>query len=214
MKTILIIMGVAIIGVGVWYVTRPKPDASVPTAVVSDVSTTTAKPDTKPAENTTQAVGAKQVDNANVKIAFKGFGPDKVHNGSFDKITSKLALNATGDLSGEVVVDMSSLTTDNSEKLTPHLKSADFFDVVKYPTATFKLNNVTGADAQGGIAYGTFTIKGVSKDVTFPFNVTKSSDGNSIGGYKATFNINMKGFGIDQKFANEVVEVTVTVPLK
>lgn len=201
MKTISIILGVVIIGAGVWYVTKPKPDATVPTAVVSDASSTTNTSDTKPAENTTPATSVKSLDNANVKVTFKGFGPDKVHNGGFDKITSKLDF-VGADLAGEVVVDMSSLTSDNSEKLTPHLKSADFFDVAKYPTSTFKLFSVAG-----GKATGKLTAHGVTKDVSFPITKTDTE-------YKATFNIDMKAFGIVQAFANEVVEVTVTVPLK
>ena len=95
MKTISIILGVVIIGAGVWYATKPEPDASVPTAVVSDVSTTTAKPDTKPVDTkATASTTPKSVDNANVKIAFKGFGPDKVHNGTFGKIARSTSQKA------------------------------------------------------------------------------------------------------------------------
>jgi polyisoprenoid-binding protein YceI len=206
MKTIWIILGVVIIGGGIWYVSKPKPDASVPTAVVSDVSTTTDTSTTKPTENTTQATGVKQIDNANVKISFKGFGPDKVHNGTFGKVNSKLAFNATGDLSGEVVVDMTTLVADNTDKLTPHLKSADFFDVVKYPTATFKVTSFKDSKVSG-----VMTIHGVSKTVSFSDVIIEQI---RPAQYKAKFNIDMKEFGIVQKFANEVVEVTVTVPLK
>jgi polyisoprenoid-binding protein YceI len=59
----------------------------------------------------------------------------------------------------------------------------------------------------GGKATGKLTAHGVTKDVSFPITKTDTE-------YKATFNIDMKAFGIVQAFANEVVEVTVTVPLK
>lgn len=201
MKTFLIILSVVVIIGIIWYVNRPKPDASVPTAVVSDVSTTDTS-DTKSAEPATLLSNTKSVDNTNVKIAFKGFGPDKVHNGTFEKISSKLKLNNMNGMEGLVTVDMTSLIADNTEKLTPHLKSADFFDVVKYPTAEFALENIVE-----GKVLGTLLLHGVRKDISFPVVKTDAE-------YKATFNIDMKEFGIIQKFANEIVEVTVTVPLK
>ena len=200
MKKTFIILGLIIVAIIIWMATKPKPDATVPEAVVSDSSTTIETTTTK-SEDTKQATGAKQVDNANVKVSFKGFGPDKVHNGTFGKVTSKLDFVGT-DLAGEVVVDMTSLVADDTEKLTPHLKSDAFFDVAKYPTATFKLFSVAG-----GKAVGKLTTHGVTKDVSFPIVKTDME-------YKASFNIDMKAFGIVQAFANEVVEVTVTVPLK
>jgi len=213
MRKILIFLGLIIIGGGIWFSIQTKPDESVPTATVNNVTTNTNTPSVEVKESTTTTDSVKSIDNANVKIAFKGFGPGKFHNGSFEKIDSKLKLNDLSGMEGTVTVDMNSLTTD-TEAVTKHLKTADFFDAVKYPTATFKVTKLEGADAQGGNASGVFTIKGKSKEVTFPFTLIKSNNANSIDGYTAKFNINMKEFGIDQKFANEIVELTVTVPLK
>lgn len=207
MKKTFLVLGLIIIAIIIWMATKPKPDANVPTATVSDVTTTADTSNTKPNETTqtaTPATGAKQIDNANVKITFRGFGPDKIHNGSFGKIDSKLVANGD-NITGEIIVDMNSLLADNVEKLTPHLKSADFFDVAKYPTATFKISSF-----KNGKISGVMTIHGVSKNVTVD---VLSLETNPIR-YSSTFNIDMKEFGINQKFANEVVEVTVIVPLK
>lgn len=213
MKPVLIALGVIIIGTVVWYGIQTKPDASVPTATINDVSAVTDEKKMVADEsvNKPDAMAKNEVDNANVKIAFTGFGPGKKHVGSFSKIDSKLSISES--LAGEITVDMDSLTTD-TEAVTKHLKTDAFFDVAKYPTAKFKFTKMEGVDAVGGNASGIFTIKGKSKEVTFPYTLIKSNNAESVTGYSATFNINMKEFGIDQKFANEVIELTVTVPLK
>jgi len=213
MKSILIVLVIVVIGGGIWYSIQTKPDASVPTATVNDVNTTTDEKKMVADEsiNKSDVMAKNEVDNANVKIAFTGFGPGKKHVGSFSKIDSKLSISES--LSGEITVDMNSLTTD-TEAVTKHLKTDAFFDTAKYPTAKFKITNMEGIDAIGGTVSGIFTIKGKSKEVSFPYTFIKSNNAGSVTGYSATFNINMKEFGIDQKFANEVVELTVTVPLK
>ncbi len=201
MKPILIVLGVIVIGGAVWYGIQTKPDASVPVATVSDVSTTTDEKKMVADESINKPVASKkEVDNANVKITFKGFGPGKVHDGSFTKVDSKLSFDGD-NLKGEVVVDMNSITTEIA-KLTSDLKSSTFFDVVKYPTATFKVTSF-----KDGKISGVLTTHGISKNVSFD---VKSSDTALI----SNFTIDMKQFGIDQKLANEVVELTVTVPLK
>lgn len=203
MKSVLIFLVVLVLGGVIWYSIQTKPDASVPEAVVSDVNTTTEDKNLVADESTNKlATSSKEVDNVNVKITFKGFGPGKVHDGSFSKIDSKLSFDAAGSLKGEVVVDMSSLSTDNEEKLTPHLKSKDFFDVAKYPSATFKVVSL-----KDGKLSGLMTAHGISKNVSFD---VASSDKE----LSSKFNIDMKEFGINQKFANEVIELTVIVPLK
>ncbi len=207
MKTILIIIVIAGLGYFGWQAIQTKPDTSVPQAIVSD--TTVAESSKTPNDTTfskPSTTSGKTVDNANVKVSFKGFGPGKLHNGSFSGINSKLSFDAKGDLSGTVIVDVDSLTTD-TEGVTKHLKTDAFFDVAKYPNATFKLNSLVGLDAQGAEASGLFTIHGVTKTVTFPVKSSANS-------FTATFNLNLKDFGINQTFANETIELSVVVPLK
>ncbi len=202
MKSILIALGIIVIGGVVWYAIQTKPDASIQEAQVSDVTTTTNnESEIKASENeTTQTASDKEIDNANVKITFKGFGPGKVHEGSFGKVDSKLAFDGS-DIKGEVMVDMNSLSTEIS-KVTTDLKSKTFFEVSKYPTATFKVTSFKDNKLSG-----VMTVHGVSKNVT----VDVKSSATEL---SSTFNIDMKEFGIDQKLANEVVELTVTAPLK
>lgn len=208
MKTFLIIVVIAVLGYFGWQQMQTQPDPATPTATVTDeVSTTvdTATPTT---------ASGKQVDNAKVTIGFTGFGPGKKHVGSFSDVRSDLKLDAKGDMTGSITVGMASLSTDTA-KVTDHLKTDDFFDVAKYPTAIFTVTKDLTASTCSGVdvmceapyLYGNFTIHGVTKGVSFP--VVRSADK-----YTATFTIDMKEFGIDQTFANETVELQVTVPIK
>ncbi len=87
-----------------------------------------------------------------------------------------------------------SLESD-SEKLTGHLESPDFFDVQKFPTSTFQSTSIlekSTGDATHEIT-GNLTLHGVTKVITFPAKVTKAPD--AVTG-TAEFTINRKDFGI------------------
>lgn len=80
-----------------------------------------------------------------------------------------------------------------------HLRTADFFDVAKYPDITFKSTKI----AQSGGQYqmtGNFTMHGVTKEITFPFQLTKpikDPRGNTRFGIEAEFTINRQDYGIN-----------------
>jgi polyisoprenoid-binding protein YceI len=83
---------------------------------------------------------------------------------------------------------------DWTGKLEEHLKSPDFFDVGKFPTATFRsLEIKSGGSGGSHTIKGDLTIRGVTKRVTFPASLTVS--GKEVTG-KAEFSINRKDFGI------------------
>lgn len=85
---------------------------------------------------------------------------------------------------------------DWSKKLEGHLKAADFFDVEKFPTANFVSTKIDagGADGATHTVSGKLTIRGVTKDVTFP--ATISVEAGKVDA-KAKFSINRKDFGIE-----------------
>lgn len=72
-------------------------------------------------------------------------------------------------------VDMNTMEADHP-KLTAHLKDKDFFDVPTFPEATFQSTSITeGAKAEGDWTHtvsGDFTIRGVTKRVSFPAKVS------------------------------------------
>lgn len=196
MKTILIILLFLVVGYGVWYAIQTKPEANIPQAQVSD----TVEDQNEEKEANIAPVSKTQVDNANVKVAFKGFGPGKVHDGSFGKVTSDMYFIGEA-LTGNISIDVASLTSD-SDKLTTHLNSKDFFDTEKFKTANFKINSW-----DNGKVTGVMTIRNIAKTISFPVTMVNNT-------YTADFTLNMKDFGIDQKFANNEIELIVTVPVK
>jgi polyisoprenoid-binding protein YceI len=76
--------------------------------------------------------------------------------------------------SGQISLDMKSIKnedlagTEKATQLEGHLSSADFFDVEQYPRASFV---VTGHE--NGQLSGNLTLKGVTREITFPITVTE-----------------------------------------
>lgn len=99
----------------------------------------------------------------------------------------------------DVTIAAASIAT-GVEKRDGHLKSADFFDVEKYPTLTFKSKQVKQIASQQLKVVGDLTLRGVTKEVellvTGPSAEGKDPWGNIRKGAKATTTINRKDFGL------------------
>lgn len=80
-----------------------------------------------------------------------------------------------------------------------HLRTADFFDVEKFPEMTFKSTRVERKGKDGYVLHGDFTLKGVTKQISLPFNVTgaiKDPWGNTRFGVQAQTKIDRRDYGI------------------
>lgn len=80
-----------------------------------------------------------------------------------------------------------------------HLRSADFFDAAKYPEMTFKSTRVERKTNNAYVLHGDFTLKGVTKQISFPFNLVgavKDGRGNMRFGVAAETKINRRDYGI------------------
>jgi polyisoprenoid-binding protein YceI len=80
-----------------------------------------------------------------------------------------------------------------------HLRTADFFEVEKFPEMTFKSTKIEKKKKQW-LMTGDLTMKGVTKSVTFPFNVVgfaKDQRGNTKMGVTAETVINRRDFGVN-----------------
>ena len=105
----------------------------------------------------------------------------------------------------EFTAKMTSVDTGVSRR-DDHLRTADFFDVAKYPDLTFKSTKVEkkGNDL---ILTGDLTMHGVTKSISFPFTVVgflKGRDGGMTMGAVAETSVSRKDFGIgnDRKLPN------------
>ena len=93
-----------------------------------------------------------------------------------------------------------------------HLRSADFFDVGKYPTVAFTSTTVTEAMETSAKLHGLLTIHGVQKPVVLDLAVHgegKDPWGNVRSGFTATTRINRKDFGLTWNQAGETGQLLV-----
>ena len=84
------------------------------------------------------------------------------------------------------------------EARNKHLRTADFFDVEKYPELTFKSTRVVRR-GKGYVLTGALTLKGVTKQVALPFTITgaiKDAPGNTRIGIAAQTQIDRRDYGI------------------
>ena len=80
-----------------------------------------------------------------------------------------------------------------------HLRTADFFDVAKFPEMSFKSTKVERKGKDSYVLTGDFTLKGVTKQVAIPFTIAgaiKDARGNLRFGIEAQTKINRQDYGI------------------
>lgn len=135
--------------------------------------------------STTKDGSQYTLDTLNSKVEWKGYKVFKSENTSHFgtiKFESGDVTVKDGKLeSGKFVADMASLTSvdlkDDAEqlgKLNGHLKSGDFFEVEKFPTASYEITKVSPASEgdYNTLLDGNLTIKGITKPVQFKANVS------------------------------------------
>ena len=131
--------------------------------------------------------------STNSMIGFIGSKVTGSHAGGFNKFAGQF-LVVDGKLAGDlqqIVIDMTSAWSD-SERLTGHLKSPDFFDVAQFPTATFASTAIEPG-AAGHTVIGNLTLHGVTQSISFPADIQTSDKEVAV---KADFSINRFDFGI------------------
>lgn len=136
----------------------------------------------------------------------------KVH-GAFQKMSGSLEYDAANPAKAQIDVTIEAASIDTREpKRDEHLRSADFFDVAKYPTITFKSTRVDGSGGELRV-HGDLTIHGVTKpvvlDVEGPSAEMKDPWGNLKIGASGTTKIKRKEFGLTWNAALEAGGVLV-----
>jgi polyisoprenoid-binding protein YceI len=145
--------------------------------------------------------------------------------GQFAKITGVLSLDESDltDSHVETLIEAASIETRDVQR-DAHLKSADFFDVEKFPTLSFKSTRISLVRDGELAVEGDLTIRGVTRKVLFsvegPTPPTKDPWGNTRVAVSATTKINRKDFGLTWNTALETGgilvgdEVTITLDLE
>jgi polyisoprenoid-binding protein YceI len=144
-------------------------------------------------------VGTWAIDPVHSEVSFvvRHMMVSKVR-GRFDKFEGTI-VTAEDPLASTVTasVDMSTINT-GQEQRDAHIRSADFFEVEKYPTMNFTSTAIKGGEA-GFILEGDLTLKGVTKAVAFNLEVSgfgKDAYGGTRCGFSATTQINRMDYGV------------------
>ena len=150
----------------------------------------------------------------NSKIEFVGSKVTGHHNGSFQDFSGQVDYTGNVEQSHvNITIKTDSLTTDTTD-LTKHLKTADFFDVAKYPDAIFESTAIKAGGEKGAshTVTGNLTMHGVKKSVTFPATIAVTPEVASV---DASFSINRKDFGINYAgAANNLIRDDVVLTLR
>jgi len=188
-----------------------NPAANKPKATVGNVGP---EDSTKPASGEVLTISPE-----NSKVEFIAAKVTRSHNGSFKQFTGAINLvNGTAEGSRVTIeIEANSVVTDE-DALTKHLQTPDFFDVAKYPKATFtstKIEPSTTAGATHNVT-GNFELHGIKKSITFPAIIQVAPDSVAV---DADFAISRKDFGLlypgkadDLIRDGVVIKLTVKVP--
>jgi polyisoprenoid-binding protein YceI len=139
--------------------------------------------------------------------------------GDFTKVSGTLLLDPDNPANStvEAHIDAASINTREAQR-DAHLKSADFFEVEKYPEMVFRSKSVTAAEDGELQVVGDLTIHGVTREVTLtvegPTPEAKDPWGNQRIGATATTRINRKDFGLAWNVALEAGGVLVGEAIK
>ena len=171
--------------------------------------------------NTSKPVGAERlvISPQNSKVEFVAAKITRSHNGSFRQFAGTIDLIPNNIEGSRVTIDIDtgSVVTDE-DALTAHLKTPDFFDVAKFPKATFVSTKIEPGTKAGTTheVTGNFDLHGVKKSITFPATIHVTPESATV---DAEFSINRKDFGI--VFAGKaddlirdgvVIKLTLKVP--
>lgn len=166
-------------------------------------------------DKTTSGTYAIDPSHTNVLFSLSHMGFSHYY-GRFNKVDGSLTFDAKAPEKSKlsVTVDVASIDTNN-EKLQGELKSAQWFDAAKFPTATFTSTKIEKLSATKGKVTGDFTLHGVTKPVTL--DVTFNGTGiNPIAnseelGFSAKGTIKRSEFGITQYVPMVGDDVTLTI---
>lgn len=150
------------------------------------------------------------------KIEFDASKVTGSHHGSFEKFAGTIEYAGQPEKSKvKITIETSSVTTDTPD-LTKHLKTADFFDVAKFPEAIFESTEIKAGGDKGAshTVTGNLQLHGVTKSITFPATIVVKPGEITV---ESTFSINRKDFGINYAGAADNLirdEVVLTLHIR
>jgi polyisoprenoid-binding protein YceI len=185
-----------------------------PAAEVTETSATqtdTAAMSTAPTPGATVANVIKEKST----IGFVGAKVTRDHTGKFNDFDGSIEYVAGKPTKIHFDINIDSIETDTPD-LTKHLKTADFFDVAKFPRAKFTSTSLTEAPAGSPagtthVLKGNLNMHGVDREVTVPVQAQVTGEGVRA---KSEFTINRHDWGISYKgMADDLIKDNVLMKL-
>jgi polyisoprenoid-binding protein YceI len=171
-------------------------------------------PELAPTADPATGVVTLSADREASKIGFVVARATVGHFGHFERFTATLELTEGQPTGLEISVRTGSVVTD-ARGLTSHLESADFFDVDKFPTATFTADTIETLAEEDEATHrirGTMRLHGVERKLDFP--ATLELGAKAVVG-RATLDISAKAFAIDyQGMEEELAEDEVQLEIE
>jgi polyisoprenoid-binding protein YceI len=143
--------------------------------------------------------------------------------GTLGKVSGTIDYDGTSaaSIKADVTIDVSGINTGVTGR-DNDLKSPNFFDIAKYPTATFKSKRVEAAGAGKFKLVGDLTMHGVTKEVTLdvegPSPAVKQQNGSLKVGATATTTVNRRDFGLQYNnlieagpVVGDTIQVTIDI---
>ncbi|WP_115552820.1 YceI family protein [Xanthomonas arboricola] len=194
------------------------PAAETPAATApADAAAATPAPAASTAPAVEVASGTYPLDPSHTDVLAQwshfGFSNPSAHFGNVDGTLVYDAADVTKS-TVQVTLPLSGLNSFTA-KFDEHLKSGDFFDAAKFPTATFKSTKVESAGANKLTVTGDLTIKDQTKPVVL--DVTLNGAGEhpmkkvAAAGFDATTTIKRSDFGVGQYAPNVSDEVKIRI---
>jgi polyisoprenoid-binding protein YceI len=149
------------------------------------------------------AVTKYEIDSAHSNIGFSipiAGGLSNVR-GKFNEFTVTIVYDDKDVTKSSVDAVIKAASIDTGiERRDTHLRTPDFFDAEKYPEITFKSSRIE-KKGKGFIAHGTFSMRGVSKEIAIPFTVngvnTDAKTGKTTLGATGRTTLNRRDYGVN-----------------
>lgn len=143
-----------------------------------------------------------EIDLVHSKVGFSIRHIFSQVEGKFDAFSGTLHYDAENPEKSWVkaTIEVASIDTD-SDRRDAHLRSADFFEVEKYPRITFDSTSVV-AKGEGLLVQGDLTMHGAKKSVNFPIRILgvgphPMREGAMVAGFQAETTLKRSDFGVD-----------------
>jgi len=123
--------------------------------------------------------------------------------GKFTEFSVDIDFDETAITKSSVSATIKATSIDTGvEARDKHLRTADFFEVEKYPELTFRSTTIV-KKGKDFIAIGTFTMHGVSKEISIPFTSTgkfyNQVTKKNLMGFSATLQLDRRDYGMAWK---------------